>query len=43
MKNVRIVFLGIMLLFLVAPPAFAVENNMSKLIRAGGGQNECIP
>ena len=43
MKNIRIVFLGIMLLFLVAPFAAAVENNMSKLIVQGEGKASAAP
>ncbi|MCX6678950.1 MAG: SIMPL domain-containing protein [Methanothrix sp.] len=43
MKNIRIVFLGIMLLFLVAPLAFAVDNNMSKLIVQGEGKASAAP
>ena len=43
MKNIRIVFLGIMLLFLVAPFATAVENNMSKLIVQGEGKASAAP
>jgi uncharacterized protein YggE len=43
MKNIRIVFLGIMLLFLVVPLAFAVENNMSKLIVQGEGKASAAP
>jgi uncharacterized protein YggE len=43
MKNVRIVFLGIMLLLLVAPFAIAVENNMSKLIVQGEGKASAAP
>ena len=43
MKNIRIVFLGIMLLFLVAPFAAAVENNMSKLIVQGEGKASVAP
>jgi len=38
MKNIHIVFLGIVLLFLAAPLAFAEENNMSKLIVQGEGK-----
>jgi uncharacterized protein len=43
MKNIRIVFLGIMLLFLAAPFAAAVENNMSKLIVQGEGKASAAP
>jgi hypothetical protein len=43
MKNIRIVFLGIMLLFLAAPFAAAVENNMSKLIVQGEGKTSAAP
>lgn len=43
MKNIRIVFLGIMLLFLAAPFATAVENNMSKLIVQGEGKTSAAP
>jgi uncharacterized protein YggE len=43
MKNIRIVFLAIMLLFLVVPLAFAVENNMSKLIVQGEGKTSAAP
>jgi len=43
MKNIRIVFLGIMLLFLVVPLAFAVENNVSKLIVQGEGKTSAAP
>jgi len=43
MKNIRIVILGIMLLFLVVPLAFAVENNMSKLIVQGEGKTSAAP
>lgn len=43
MKNVRIVFLGIMLLLLAAPFAAAVENNMSKLIVQGEGKASAAP
>jgi uncharacterized protein YggE len=43
MKKMRIVFLGLMLLCLVAPPAFAVENNMSKLIVQGEGKTSASP
>ena len=43
MKNIRIVFLGIMLLFLAAPFAAAVENNMSKLIVQGEGKESAAP
>jgi len=43
MKNIRIVFLGIMLLLLVAPFATAVENNMSKLIVQGEGKASAAP
>ncbi len=43
MKKIGIIFLGIMLLFLVAPPAFAAENNMSKLIVQGEGKTSASP
>jgi uncharacterized protein len=43
MKNIRIVFLGILLLFLVASSANAVENNMSKLIVQGEGKANVAP
>jgi uncharacterized protein YggE len=43
MKNIRIVFLGIMLLFLAIPFATAVENNMSKLIVQGEGKTSASP
>ncbi|MHB8117162.1 MAG: SIMPL domain-containing protein [Methanothrix sp.] len=43
MKNIRIVFLGIMLLLLVATSATAVENNMSKLIVQGEGKTSAAP
>lgn len=43
MKNVSIVFLGIMLLLFVAPFAAAVENNMSKLIVQGEGKASAAP
>jgi len=43
MKMMRIMFLGIMLLFLVAAPVFAVENNMSKLIVQGEGKTSASP
>ena len=43
MKNIRIVFLGILLLFLVAASANAVENNVSKLIVQGEGKTSAAP
>ena len=43
MKIIRIVFLAIMLLLLVAPFAIAVENNMSKLIVQGEGKASAAP
>jgi len=43
MKIIRIVFLAIMLLLLVAPFATAVENNMSKLIVQGEGKASAAP
>lgn len=43
MKNIRIVFLGILLLFLVAASANAVENNVSKLIVQGEGKASAAP
>ena len=43
MKNMHIVFLGIMLLFLVSPLALAAENNMSKLIVQGDGKTNAAP
>jgi uncharacterized protein YggE len=43
MKKICIVFLGIMLLYLVAAPVFAVENNMSKLIVQGEGKTSASP
>jgi uncharacterized protein YggE len=43
MKNKRIVFLGVMLLFLAAPLANAMENNMSKLIVQGEGKTNATP
>ncbi len=43
MNKIRIVFLGIMLLFLVAPLAFAAENNVSKLIVQGEGKTSASP
>jgi hypothetical protein len=43
MKNIRIVFLGILLLFLVTASANAVENNMSKLIVQGEGKTSASP
>ena len=43
MKKIRIVFLGILLLFLVAASANAVENNVSKLIVQGEGKASAAP
>jgi uncharacterized protein YggE len=43
MKNIRIVFLGILLLFLVAASANAVDNNVSKLIVQGEGKASAAP
>jgi uncharacterized protein len=43
MKNRNILLLGIMLLFLAAPFAAAVENNMSKLIVQGEGRASAAP
>lgn len=43
MKNAHILFLGIMFLFLAAPFATAVENNMSKLIVQGEGKASAAP
>jgi hypothetical protein len=43
MKIIRIVFLAIMLLLLVAPFATAVENNISKLIVQGEGKASAAP
>ncbi|MCK9566280.1 MAG: SIMPL domain-containing protein [Methanothrix sp.] len=43
MKNIRIVFLGVMLLVLVSLSATAVENNMSKLIVQGEGKTSAAP
>jgi len=43
MKNIGIVFLGILLLFLVAASANAVENNVSKLIVQGEGKTSAAP
>ena len=43
MKNIRIVFLGILLLFLAAASANAVENNVSKLIVQGEGKASAAP
>jgi uncharacterized protein len=43
MKKMRIMFLVIMLLFLVAAPVFAMENNMSKLIVQGEGKTSASP
>jgi hypothetical protein len=42
-KNIRIVFMGIMLLFLVSSSATAVDNNMSKLIVQGEGKTSAAP
>ena len=43
MKNVRMVFLGIMLLVLAVPFATAAENNVSKLIVQGEGKVTAAP
>ncbi|MCX6676666.1 MAG: SIMPL domain-containing protein [Methanothrix sp.] len=43
MKKISIVFLGMVLLFLAAPFATAVENNMSKLIVQGEGKAIAAP
>ena len=43
MKNVRMVFLGLMLLVLVFPFATAAENNVSKLIVQGEGKVIAAP
>jgi uncharacterized protein YggE len=43
MKNIRIVFLGILLLFLAAASANAVDNNVSKLIVQGEGKASAAP
>jgi hypothetical protein len=43
MKNVRMVFLGMMLLVLVFPFATAAENNVSKLIVQGEGKVIAAP
>ncbi len=43
MKNVRLVFLGIMVLFLAVPFAAAAENNVSKLIVQGEGKVTAAP
>jgi uncharacterized protein YggE len=43
MKNIRIVFLGIILLFLAVSFAAAEENNMSKLVVQGEGKASVAP
>ena len=43
MKIVRMVFLGIMFLFLAVPFATAAENNVSKLIVQGEGKVTAAP
>ncbi len=43
MKNVRMMFLGMMLLFLAVPFATAAENNVSKLIVQGEGKVIAAP
>ncbi|MDD1748808.1 MAG: SIMPL domain-containing protein [Methanothrix sp.] len=43
MKNIRIVFLGILILFLAVPFSTAMENNMSKLIVQGEGKASAAP
>jgi len=43
MKMIGIIFLGILLLFLVATSASAVENNMSRLIVQGEGKTSASP